>query len=86
MQNNGNWNNRKINPRKPTLTQEDKLDIDELDILKKIMTQKKTTLPSLRNQDWKNVKIEAEKWRREELQQMDQRISKLMTMHKALQC
>ena len=25
------------------------------------MTEKKTTLPSFRNQDWKNVKVETEK-------------------------
>ena len=30
-------------------------------LIKKIMTEKKTTLPSLRNQDWKNVKVEIEK-------------------------
>ena len=41
-QNNENWN--------ITLTQEDKIKIE---LIKKIMTEKKTALPSLRNQDWK---------------------------------
>ena len=29
--------------------------------MKKIMTEKKITLPSLRKQDWKKIKIETEK-------------------------
>ena len=37
---------------------EDKINIE---FVKKIMTEKKTTLPSLRNQDWKKIKIEIEK-------------------------
>ena len=32
-----------------------------IDIIKRIMTEKKTTLPSLRNQCWKTVKAETEK-------------------------
>ena len=31
------------------------------DILKRIMSEKKTSLPSLRNQDWKTVKAETAK-------------------------
>ena len=40
------------------ITLEDK--INEA-LMKKMMTEKKTTLPSLRNQDWKNDKVETEK-------------------------
>ena len=39
------------------LTQEDKINVD----LKKFMTEKKNRLPSLRNKDWTNIKIEKEK-------------------------
>ena len=31
------------------------------EIIKRIMSEKKTILPSLRNQDWKTVKVESEK-------------------------
>ena len=30
-------------------------------LIKKILTEKKTTLPSLKNKDYKNVKVETEK-------------------------
>ena len=32
-----------------------------VDIIKRIMSEKKTTLPSLRNQDWRKFKSETEK-------------------------
>ena len=35
-----------------------------IEILKRIMSEKKTTLPSLRNQDWETVKVETEKNKR----------------------
>ena len=35
------------------LTQEEKINVE---IMKRIMSEKKTTLLSLRNQDWKTVK------------------------------
>ena len=38
--------------------QEDKMNVE---LIKKIMTEKKTTLPSLRNQDGKKVKVETKK-------------------------
>ena len=41
-----------------TLTQEGKMNVD---ILKRIISEKKTTLTSLRNQDWRTVKYETEK-------------------------
>ena len=40
------------------LTQEYKIKVESI---KKIMTEKKTTLKSLRSHDWKKVKIETEK-------------------------
>ena len=42
---------RKIDPR-------GKINVD---IIKRIMSEKKTTLPSLRNKDWRTVKSETEK-------------------------
>ena len=33
----------------------------DIEILKKIMSEKKTRLPWLRNQDWKTVKAETQK-------------------------
>ena len=43
---------------KPILKQEDKIN---LELIRKIMTWKKTTLPSLRNHDWKKVNEEKQK-------------------------
>ena len=40
------------------LTHENKINVE---LLKKIMTEEKATLPSLRTKDWKNVKVETEK-------------------------
>ena len=40
------------------LNQEDKISVE---LIKKIMTEKKTTLPSLKNEDRKKVKVETEK-------------------------
>ena len=37
---------------------EDKINMESI---KKLMTEKKTTLPSLKNQDWKKDKVETEK-------------------------
>ena len=39
------------------LTQENKINVE---LIKKIMNEKKTTLRSLRNQEWKNGKVENE--------------------------
>ena len=41
-----------------TLYQEEKINVE---IMKRIMSEKKTTLPSLRNQDWRTVKSIADK-------------------------
>ena len=41
-----------------TQTQEEKMNIEKL---KRVMSEKKTRLPSLRNQDWKIIKAETEK-------------------------
>ena len=41
-----------------TLTQEEQMNVD---MIKRIVSEKKTTLPSLRNQDWRKVKSETEK-------------------------
>ena len=43
---------------KKTLTKEDERNVD---ILKRIMFEKKTILPSLTSQDWKTNKVETEK-------------------------
>ena len=40
------------------LTQEDRINVE---FIKKILTEHKTTLPFLRNQDWKKVEVETEK-------------------------
>ena len=32
-----------------------------VELIKKIMTEKKTTLPSLRKQEWKKVKVQTKK-------------------------
>ena len=39
------------------LTLEDKINVN---LIEKIMTERKITLPSLRNKDWKKVAIETE--------------------------
>ena len=41
-----------------TLNQEEKMNID---IIKRIISKKKTTLPSLRNKDWRKVTFETKK-------------------------
>ena len=38
--------------------QEEKMN---LEIIKRILSKKRTTMPTLRNQDWKTVKVETEK-------------------------
>ena len=48
-QNTENWNTTHTSITKQILTQKDKINVD---LIKNIMTEKKTTLPSLRNQDW----------------------------------
>ena len=58
MQNNCNQHTINPNTTEQTLTQEDKTNVE---IIKRIMSEKKTTLPSLRNQDRKTVKAETEK-------------------------
>ena len=40
------------------LVQEDKTNVE---LIKKVISEHKTTLPSLRNQDWKKVQVETEK-------------------------
>ena len=55
---NSNRNTIHPNTTEQTLTQEEKMNIV---IMKRIMSKKKTTLPSLSNQDWKTVKAETEK-------------------------
>ena len=57
-QNNENRNTTPLNTTKQTLTHEIKIKVD---LIKKIMTEKKTALPSLRSQDRKKVKVEIEK-------------------------
>ena len=54
MQSYNNWNTTYTNIIEQTLTQEEKMN-------EEIMSEKKTTLPSLRNQHWKKVKAETEK-------------------------
>ena len=44
---------------KQTQTHEEKMNVE---IMKRIMSEKKPTLPSLRNQGWKTVKTETEKF------------------------
>ena len=41
-----------------TPTQEDKINVE---IMKRVMSEKKTTLSSLRNQDWRTVKSKTKK-------------------------
>ena len=45
---------------KTMLIREEKINDNEL--MKKTMTKKKSTLPSLRKQDWKKIKTETEKF------------------------
>ena len=59
MNNNNNYRKTTYpNTMEQTLTLEEKRNIV---IIKRIMSEKKTTLPSLRNQDWETVKVETEK-------------------------
>ena len=68
MQSNSNHNTTHLNNTHPnvthpntteqTLTQEEKMNIE---IIKRIISEKKTTLPSLMIEDWKTVKAETEK-------------------------
>ena len=44
--------------KRKILTQEEKMNVD---IIKRIMSEKKTTLASLRHQDWRTVKSETDK-------------------------
>ena len=61
-----NWNAKNTDKRsivhpsntKHKLTQEDQMNIE---LIKKIMTGKKTTSASFRSQDWKKVKVEFKK-------------------------
>ena len=53
-----NRNNTHPNTTDKNLTQKDKMNEE---IIKKIKTKKKTTLPSLKNCEWKTVKLETEK-------------------------
>ena len=57
-QSNRNWSTTHPNATEQTLTQEDKTNAEKV---KRTMFKKKTTLTSLRNQDWKTVKAETEK-------------------------
>ena len=55
-------NTENQNPKLPStpkqMLMQDKIN---LELMNKILSEKKTTLPSLRNLDWKNVMIETEK-------------------------
>ena len=53
IQNNKNWNATHRNTTKQMIRQKDKTDAE---LIKKAMTEKKTTLPSPRNKDWKKLK------------------------------
>ena len=50
--------NSNQNTEQTLLTQEEKINVE---IIKRMMSEKETTLPSLRNQEWKTVKVETEK-------------------------
>ena len=52
-----NWNNTDLSTTKQIVIWEDKINTA---LVKKIMTEKKTTLPFIRNQDLKRVKVEIE--------------------------
>ena len=51
-------NNAQSNNSEQTLSQEQKLNLENL---KRIMNSEKTTLPSLRNMDWRTVKMDTNK-------------------------
>ena len=51
-------NNAKPNNHKETLSQEQKINLENV---QRIMNSEKTTLPSLRNIEWRALKIETEK-------------------------
>ena len=53
-----NRNTTPLNNTKQTLTQEQKINLGNL---KKIMNEQKTTLPSLRNIEWRPIKMETKK-------------------------
>ena len=59
--NDNNQDTSHPNTVEQSLTQEEKMNID---IMKIIMSEKKTELPSLKNQDWKIVKAQTEKNKR----------------------
>ena len=56
MLNDNDWNT--ANTTTQTLTQEEKINVE---VMKRIMSEKKTTLSSLRSKDWGTVKSETEK-------------------------
>ena len=56
--NNINENTTHPNTLKQTLAQEGKFNVE---IMKRIMSEKKTALPSLKNQDWKTIKAKLKK-------------------------
>ena len=58
LQSNNNRNNAHPNDREQTLTEKEETMMNNL---KRIMSEKKTRLPSLRNNDWNTVKAETEK-------------------------
>ena len=58
MQSDSNRNSIHQNTTKQTLSQEEKMNVE---IMKRIMSEKKTTLTSLRNLDWKAIKVENKK-------------------------
>ena len=53
-----NWNN--THPKTREETYKDTIRKINIEIMKRIMSEKKTTLPSLSNQDWKTVKVETD--------------------------
>ena len=55
MQKSNDWKDADPSTTKQVLTQEDKIDVE---LIKKIMAENKTALPSLRNQDWTKVMVE----------------------------
>ena len=57
-QNTGNRKAADPSTTKQTLMQEDNINVQ---LIKKIMAETKTTLPSLRNQNWQRVMVEPEK-------------------------
>ena len=55
---NSDWNSTHPNTTAQILIQEEKMNVE---IKKWIMSENKTTLPSLRNEYWKTIKKETEK-------------------------